>query len=97
MELADNQKFIFDLILKISKQTQSDLVKYYTEWVYFLPGQSIEVGGVNLDDEVKLLDYGLDDLEQIASMGYLKKEEEVLGNPTFFEKTVRYRLVYDLA
>ncbi len=83
-------------IKKASIDLKSNVLVFTREWLYNLPGQSLEINGERLHENYKIPigfdGYGVDDPDELVRMGFLSKISEWEGDPVTPEKMIRYRV-----
>ena len=74
-------------ILRASRELDCDELHYVAEWVYDLPGQSLEINGIYLHEKYSIPigwdGYGKDDLDSLILEGvleqiYYESDKEIL-------------------
>jgi len=91
--MTANQTLLLDVITKALKEKGATEFKYVLEWVYLHPSQSISINEEMIHPDYPLpSDYGLDDLETLAELGYIEKRNEIKKGEPFHEIEIFYKL-----
>lgn len=96
MALNDIELEQFKQILKkASKELGTKEIVYFSQWVDFFIGYTVEMNGVSLLKEYDLPNYwdrfGVDILDELVKKRFLVKTFELKVDP--FEETVKYHIL----
>ncbi len=83
-------------ILKASIDIGSDELRFVSEWIYDLPGQSLEINGISLPEKYGIPTgwdgYEQDDLEQLVNVGFLSVISQEKKQGVDMREEIKYKI-----